>query len=118
VNPNHFLTEVYRVLKLKGVFRLITDNVAYWRFYLKGFGIFTQTHVGGYSSKGRSDLHYEIYTMHHLENHLKRSGFQTTRLSYFKQDVKKIDRISLQIDTTKHLAYPRIYVEAEKPGLE
>ena len=67
------LSEINRVLKDKGQIFIITDSAGYWKFYS-----FMGTHTGRYGND--LDKHYAVYTIEHLKNHFKDSGFIKQRI--------------------------------------
>ena len=98
-NPGFHLKEVYRVLKEKGRFILITDNASCTRFYVLG------THEGRYEKKHKihpKDRHFSIYTKTHIRNHLFAVGFQLIYIelietSYITRFLDKLMRVKSDI---------------------
>lgn len=77
-NPNHFLSEAYRVLKRGGIVRIITDNAGF-------FGFFTPAHYGGHEVWHKNhprDRHYMLFTPTHLKNWLEITGFRNIHITY------------------------------------
>ena len=74
-NPKEFLIECKRVLKKEGFLSIITDNAGY-RGYFPLLYKFQDRH-GIYSNpKTDKDKHYMIFTMSHVVNLIKESGFK------------------------------------------
>jgi ubiquinone/menaquinone biosynthesis C-methylase UbiE len=92
VNPIHFLNECYRVLKGGGRLTILTDNAGF-------FGIFTDTHYGGYEKRRAKegfteDRHYSLFTPNHLKNWLEYAGFKDIKIEYgvYSLEKKRIRR--------------------------
>lgn len=96
-NPQSLLQEIARVLKPGGLLRLRTDNASYWRFHLsprlgEKLGIsMAGIHSGRYEAKvarGPEDRHYALFTLHHLQTHLKSAHFHVEWLDYWPKELR------------------------------
>lgn len=117
-NPFLFLQEVRRVLKKRGMVRLITDNAGFWRFYLYVPGINMGIHVGTYPSRSW-DRHYALYTLEHIKNHFEAGDLKIVTIKYLNEGQKSrliriLDGLLGNTPFFKHMAYRRIHVEAVK----
>jgi len=117
-NPGRLLEEIHRILRGGGRLDLLTDNAAYWRFYL-----FDELHMGGYHGSSPDDRHYAVFTTEHLRDHLKAAGFSihVLRLEYWEPKVsrkKLLDRAVAAIPQIRHFAYPRIRAVAVKEKVQ
>lgn len=116
-NPKFVLEEIYRVLKKGGKLHLETDNAGWFHFHNeKGWG----EHYGGYNFEehGDDDMHYGLFTTHHLENHLKKTGFKHFKVKLFQRDKLgwKLNLIHNILRKTRfwRITYPQLKAEAWK----
>lgn len=77
-NPNNTLREMVRVLKKGGKIVIKTDNAGWWLFHKK-----FSPHFFGYKGRGKMDKHYCIFTLEHIQNHLKAVRLKNIRIKYF-----------------------------------
>ena len=111
-NVGFHLDEIRRVLKPNGQLNLITDNAACLKYYTLG------THmgwkVGGYRKAGGLDIHFAVFTMEHLVNHISRANLTLLDIKYMDTDyfTKHFDQIVRIFQP--HLSHPRIFVRAVK----
>ncbi|MDE1854402.1 MAG: methyltransferase domain-containing protein [Thaumarchaeota archaeon] len=107
-NPGRLLEEFHRVLKRGGLLTLTTDNARYWRYLFR---------AKVYHGATDDDQHFGIYWPYHIENHLKRAGFEVESsgfANYFGHRVKKVDTLLLMAGWDA-VALPRIQVVGRKP---
>jgi SAM-dependent methyltransferase len=127
-NPGRTLKEMLRVLKSGGKLILITDNASYWLFHIKRFS----AHYENYKAHGADDRHYSLYTTWHLENFIETSSAKIKNMRLITRcetskgtlDILKhpqknsklyvINKLISLLPFVGHMAYPRIFVEAEK----
>lgn len=106
-NPMLSLKEQKRVLKTGGKVVLITDNAAYWRFYLP-----SNVHR---KHRGRSehDLHYMFFLPMHLENFFQQAGLEQINVAFLGEErfyriTGAINYILRRIPLFQHFSYGRI----------
>lgn len=125
--PEFTLKEMYRVLKPSGRVEIHTNNAG-WLFYHNSKSN-VKTHYGGYEKAGEknihveggdNDRHYALYTIHHMENHLKNVGFKKTKaILYSKRKESwwwgiRLGNWILEHTRFKWAAHPQIKAEGIK----
>lgn len=114
-NPNLVLKEMCRVLKKGGKLVLKTDNAGWWAFHNAKSK--AKVHYGGYNRHGEKDVHYALFTLEHLKNHLDNLKLKKIKVNYFEgnegRTIKIINKI-LSKTRFKFMAYPHIWAEGIK----
>lgn len=107
-NVGFVLGEVERVLKKGGQLIIITDNAACLKYY-------GGTHTGRYERLHEGDCHYSLFTMNHLENHVKATGLSLVETRYLDTNhpSRILDSFLREIGLG-YLSYPRICLVARK----
>ncbi|MDD5181712.1 MAG: class I SAM-dependent methyltransferase [Candidatus Nanoarchaeia archaeon] len=79
-NPENVLREMKRVLKKNGRIVIVTDNACFLGWSL----LKNNSHLNSGCRRGPRDLHYALYTTHHLHNHLEHLNFRNIEVEYCK----------------------------------
>ena len=114
-NINDGIKEMKRVLKKGGKIILLTDNAGWWAFHNSKSK--ASVHYGGYTSQGKKDIHYALFTPEHLKNHLKWLKFKNIKISYLEGTEGKIIKfLNKIISLTRFelMAFPHIKITGEK----
>ena len=107
-NPAKHLQDVKRVMKMRGLLMLVTDNAACLKYYV------LRTHTGGYRKHGGKDLHYALFTAEHVRNLLGYAGLTVEEIKYVDTDYVTRFFDSAVRMFVPSLSYPRIEAQARK----